>query len=222
MFGLLAENVEFHKEKPVWNEFWIMWRRLAGGLSEEHQRALWDYLKPAITAKLGHAPKQAVKKGIQPEGLDEMIRTAAALEHLPSSEKAELGDWIADRLQRNPGLGGPWSWSLGRLGARVPIYGSIHLTVSPAQARHWLALLLKLGPEKIDGAPFAMVQLCRLSGDRTRDLDSGIRNEVLSALAKCSHSPSWLRLINEVVTLEAADEARILGDTLPAGLQLSS
>jgi hypothetical protein len=86
-------------------------------------------------------PPSAVKnapraKGLQPEGLDEMVRTGASLEHLDASQKLMLGNWIAARL-KTPGQSGagPWAWSLGRLGARVPIYGSGHKTISEDEAR---------------------------------------------------------------------------------------
>jgi hypothetical protein len=114
-----------------------------------------------------------------------------------------------------------WAWALGRLGARSPIFGSGHRTVSPELAGEWLDLLLDRGLNKVDGAPFAAVQLARLTGDRTRDLDEAARGRALKALEAARAPEAWLRLLREVVALEAADEARALGDTLPAGLQLS-
>ena len=89
-----------------------MWRRIAGGLTEERQMEIWQYLKPHFDRKLApiqakHVPKP---KGIQPEGFDEMVRLAAALEHLPESTKRELGDSIARRMEGSAPSGGPWMW----------------------------------------------------------------------------------------------------------------
>jgi hypothetical protein len=159
-------------------------------------------------------------KGVQPEGLDEMVRTAASLEHLGAREKAELGGWIAERLQSSPG-GGPWAWALGRIGARVPLYGSGHRAVAHEQAAQWVRLLVELGIQRIDGAAFAVAQLARRSGDRTRDLDDQVRSLAVEALTAARAPEAWLRMPREVVVLEAGDEARALGDTLPAGLQLA-
>jgi molecular chaperone DnaK (HSP70) len=220
---LFGEGVQFHKEKPVWIEFWVMWRRMAGGLSEARHLEIWDYLKPHLTRRLGHdrAMRAARPKGIQPEGLDEMVRLAAALEHVSAAEKAELGDWIAVRL-RDPGTsGGPWAWALGRLGARVPLYGSVHKIVPPQKAGEWLALLLEAQARRVETALFAAVQLARPSGDRSRDLDAQLREQTLAALQAANGPPSWRRLATEVVAMEAADEARALGDTLPVGLQVA-
>jgi hypothetical protein len=214
--ALFAQGVTFHKEKPVWTEFWIMWRRIAGGMSPERQSEIWKYLKPHLERRLAlNQPKHQPKlKGIQPEGLDEMVRLAAALEHLEPQEKAIVGDWIAPRVSTP----GPWAWALGRLGARVPLYGSGHKTVDPERASKWLSLLLDAHARNVEGALFAIVQLARLSGDRSRDLDDQLRGRVLDVL-RASHAPdSWQRLLLEVVTMETPDQARAFGDTLPAGL----
>jgi hypothetical protein len=213
--ALFTQSVTFHKDKPVWIEFWIMWRRLAGGLSEGRQIEIWDYLKPHLARRLGpHLKNQPKIKGVQPEGLDEMVRLAAALEQLEPKEKTALGDWIASRVQ----TAGPWAWALGRLGARVPLYGSTHKVVEAEKASEWLRLLLDAHPNNVEGALFAIVQIARLSGDRSRDLDDDLRFRALEALRASAAPDAWQRLLLEVVTMETADKARAFGDTLPAGL----
>ena len=214
--ALFAPGVAFHKEKPVWIEFWIMWRRIAGGLTEDRHVEMWKYLKPHLERRLAmNQPKhQAKLKGIQPEGLDEMIRHAAALEHIDAGEKMILGDWIASRVA----TAGPWAWSLGRIGARVPLYGSVHKTVEPGKASEWLNLLLDAHERNIEGALFAIVQIARMSGDRTRDIDDALRTRALDVLRRSKAPESWQRLLLGVVTMETADQARAFGDTLPAGL----
>jgi molecular chaperone DnaK (HSP70) len=214
--ALFQQTVAFHKEKPVWTEFWIMWRRIAGGMSEDRHTEIWNYLKPHLERRLAVSqPKhQAKLKGVQPEGLDEMVRLAAALEHLDPAEKMTAGAWIAARV----GSPGPWAWALGRIGARVPLYGSIHKTVDPDTVSEWLNLLLEAHSRNVEGALFAVVQLARLSGDRSRDLDDALRARALDALRSSQAPESWQRLVSEVVTMEASDQARAFGDTLPAGL----
>ena len=222
-FELLTESVNYHGEVSVWNEFWVMWRRIAGGLTTEQHQAIWRVLEPHLARRI---PPNAAKgagrvKGIQPEGLDEMVRTAAALERLDPAPKIMLGNWIATRL-RSPGQSGsgPWAWALGRLGARVPLFGSSHQAVPMEQASEWLALLLEKDLRSVDGAAFAAVQLARMTGDRTRDLDESLRTRTVEALQAAKAPERWLQLVREVVALEAEDEARALGDTLPLGLKI--
>ena len=166
--ALFRQGVAFHREKPVWIEYWIMWRRMAGGMSENRHVEIWNYLKPHSRAVCRRPPKQQPKlKGIQPEGLDEMVRLAAALEHLDANDELLLGDGSRTSVS-NPG---PWAWALGRVGARVPLYGSGHKAVDPEKASEWLNLLLDAHSRNVEGALFAIVQIARLSGDRSRDLD---------------------------------------------------
>jgi hypothetical protein len=216
--ALFSQGVAAHKEKPVWIEFWIMWRRMAGGMTEDRHNEIWKYLHPHLQRLLAPSqPKvklQQKTKGVQPEGLDEMVRLAAALEHMDPADKIVLGDWIAPRVSTP----GPWAWALGRVGARVPLYGSIHKAVGPDKASEWMDILLEAHSRKVEGAMFAIVQLARLSGDRPRDLDESFRARAIDALRAANAPPSWQRLLVEVVTMETADQARALGDTLPAGL----
>ena len=222
-FGLFTENVGFPGEISVWNEFWVLWRRIGGGLTPEQQDAIWRTLEPHLARRIppGAEKTTARPKGPPLDGLDEMVRTAASLEHLAPAAKLTLGGWIAARLAAPGAAGsGPWAWSLGRLGARAPVYGSGHRTVDPDTAAAWLELLLKKDLRAVDGAAFAAVQLARLTGDRTRDLDADLRARTVAALLAAKAPERWLRLVTEVVALDAADEARALGDTLPHGLQL--
>jgi len=223
-FELFSEGVQFHGDKSVWIEFWILWRRIAGGLGDQAQQEMWSFLKPHLARRV---PPDALKgsaraKGVQPEGVDEMVRAAASLEQVSSAEKAELGSWIALRLRDGSGARGPWAWALGRIGARAPLYASGHKTVAVDLAEGWVSLLLELGLSDVDGAAFALTQLARKTGDRTRDVSEEMRSRAVRALKAIAAPEPWLRLITEVVELGRADEARALGDTLPAGLQLAS
>jgi hypothetical protein len=72
--------------------------------------------------------------------------------------------------------------------------------------------------KNVEGALFAIVQLARLTGDRSRDIDDSLRARALEVLRNSQAPESWQRLLTEVVTMETADQARAFGDTLPAGL----
>jgi hypothetical protein len=219
-FGLFKELLTNHGEQPIWMEFWILWRRISGGLSEAAQQQVWAYLKPHLQRRVpvGAPPPQGKLKGIQPQGLEEMVRCAASLELLAPAEKLELGEWIVSRVKAPDTAGGPWAWALGRLGARVPVHGAAHRVVPPETAAAWAEVLLGLDPKKHDGSLFALSQLARRTGDRARDLDDALRVRVLAALEKAPES--WRQLVAEVVQLSLADEARALGDSLPVGLML--
>jgi len=220
-FTLFAEGLVAVGEHPVWNAYWVMWRRIAGGLTAAQHQTLWRYLQPYLAQRIPPTPRKApLPKGVRPEGLDEMVRTAAALEHLDVADKSLLGGWIAERLKNPQTAAGPWAWALGRLGAREPLYGSGHKIVATAQAEEWLALLLTLDWHAVSGAAFAAAQLARPTGDRTRDLADALRSQTVAALTAAEVPGHWLRLVTEGAMLDVAEAARALGDTLPLGLQL--
>lgn len=220
--ALFSQGVQFQKEKPVWTEYWILWRRIAGGLSEARHQEIWQTLQPHLAHRVPpNVPRHIAKpKGIQPEGLEEMVRLGGALEHLEPGEKSQLGDWIVARLRGSASQGGAWTWALGRLGAREPIYGSVHRVVPPEKASGWLDLLLSPGSTGAEGALFAASQIARFTGDRARDLEEPWRDRVAEVLEASQAPASWLRLVREKSTMAKSDRARALGDTLPVGLQL--
>jgi hypothetical protein len=214
--SLFSAGVNAHTDKRVWTEFWIMWRRIAGGLSEARQHEIWTYLRPHLQRRL--APQQAGNtaklKGIQPESLDEMVKLAVSLEHLSPEEKSELGNWIAPRVATP----GPWAWAIGRLGTRVPMYGSAHRTVDPEKAASWLEVLFDAQSKGTEGALFAIGQVARFTADRSRDLDESLRARALEILKRAGAPEAWQRLLVDVVSMDEADKARAFGDTLPVGL----
>ena len=138
---------------------------------------------------------------------------------MPAARKVEVGGWLVERLTRHDEGDFSW-WALGRLGARVPFHGSAHAVVPKDIAETWLGHVLALDWKAVDPAPFAATLLARMSGDRERDLDAALREEVASRLEAHDASQSWVRMVREVTKLEAADERRIFGESLPPGLSL--
>ena len=218
---LLHEGVKFTSDPAVWNEFWVLFRRISGGLDEAAQLKIWNSLKPHLARRAPLRPPKHLPrpKGVPFEGLEEMVRLACSLEHLPVSEKELLGSWLIERLEAPGQVPGPWAWSLGRLAGRVPLYGSIHRVITPALASSWLQVLLSRQLSQ-EGAPFAATQIARLSGDRARDLDDDLRTRLATLLHSASVSERWIQMLRECVVLDATDAARALGDRLPLGLRL--
>ena len=219
VFKLLEERVEFHKEKPNWNEFWIFWRRVSGGINPQRQNEWWEQVRPYLAVRVPlKAPKDVARpKGIQPEGMEEMLRAGASMEHVPPAEKKWLGDIVCERVRAQQPAGGPWAWSLARLGARVPLYGSAHNVVAPRDVAPWIETMLQ--SEKLQGSFFALAQMVRPPGDRAREIDEALRERVLEALRRRAGS-RWLQIATAAGELAASEEASAFGDTLPIGLQL--
>lgn len=219
LWTIFDQGVQFAPEAQNWSEWWTLWRRVAGGLDANMQARVlasieW-YLKPP-------SPRpRARPAGPKALGYDDMVRLAASLERISAADKARIGDDLIERLTKHGENSASW-WAVGRIGARVPFAGSAHNVVSRAKATSWLEQIMKLDWSKVDQAPFAAAQLARRSGDRERDLDLPMAEEVAARLRAIAGSETWIRMVSEVTELETAEEQRVFGESLPPGLRLIS
>jgi len=228
MWKLWAPGLQFHTEAAAWTEWWILWRRIAGGLPEAAHQQLFDALLPHLQPPDASA-RRAKSKGVVPQGPEEMVRLAASLERVGAQAKQVLGEALLARLdQALTARGGdkPFAsppvlvWALGRLGARKPFFGSAHTVIDPEVAGSWLRRLSEPRLASIESAPFALLQLARATGDRARDLPPDVRDQVAQRLEAAGAPEAWGAAVREVVQLSEAREAKIFGESLPAGLRL--
>jgi molecular chaperone DnaK (HSP70) len=212
---LFAEKVVFPNETRNWQQFWIAWRRLAGGLDEAAQLAIRDALDPLLAPAEARLKKP---KGWKAEAPDDLLDLASSLERVPATRRSELGGWILERTwtSKDPRL---WA-AIGRLGARVPAYASPHHVVAPTVAERWIDHLLREKWEALPSAPQAAVQLARVTGDRARDVSDRARREVERRLTAVKAKEEWVRAVREYVPVEEAERTAMLGEGLPVGLRL--
>ena len=217
IWPLYQAGLQFVNVIQNWAEWWTFWRRVAGGLDQAAQEAIFadirHYLDPA-KARKGRLATLARQRSY-----DNIVRLAAVLEHLPVEEKIRIGEWLLERLE-NPKEPEQTAWALGRVGSRVPFYGSAHNTVPRDIVETWLRHLLTLDFRKRPLVGFAVALLARMSGDRSRDIDPRLRQQVVEKLRREKAPSSWITMVTEVVELSAEDEQRLFGEALPPGLKL--
>ena len=216
-FTAFGEGLQFQGEPHLWQAWWVLWRRIAGGLDAAAQERIIDALMPFLPPADPRRPRPRVA-GVKPEAQDEMIRLAASLERVAPARKRLAGEAVLERVARE----GPLPhllWSVGRLGARVPFHGSGHTCLEPLLAEAWLEKLLDLEVRSPELA-FAVAQLARCSGDRARDLPPEATSRALAALAEAGAPEALQRTLREPSELDLAEEQRIFGESLPAGLKL--
>jgi hypothetical protein len=212
---LFAELVAFPDEVRCFQQFWIAWRRVSGGLLEPLQGQIRDLVDPFLSTD-PEKPKK--KKGWRPQAMDEMLELASSLERLPPSRREDLGRWLVEKTwsDRDPRL-----WSLvARVGARVPTYASAHHVVPPRAVEGWLDHLLREKWNEVNTAARAATQMARLTNDRARDVSEGVRREVEKRLAQANAPEEWARAVREHVPVATAEKSEFFGESLPAGLQL--
>ncbi len=212
---LIPERLTFADEARGWQQLWIALRRVAGGLDEAAQTLLRDAIDPLVAP----AEKRLKKvKGWKLEAPADLLELASSLERVPPARRADLGAWILERTwtDRDPRL---WA-ALGRLGARVPAYASVHHVVSASVAERWLDHLLRERWAELPSAAEAAVRLARKTGDRARDVSERTRAEVLRRLEQVGARGPWIQAVREVVAVEEADRTAWFGEGLPVGLRL--
>jgi hypothetical protein len=198
-------------------DFWIMWRRVAGGLNSQLQNSLWNRMRPILLPAKG---RNIARPG--PNELTEMWRAAAALERLDVKQKELLGQAVLKSCRRSP-VPPHAFWALTRIGARVLLYGPLNGVVHPDLVQTWLEGILPFEPanqnERLAWA-FCLTQLARRCGQRALDIDDSHRESVLTVLRGQSVPAHWLRMVEEVVELETDEQTQMFGERLPIGLRL--
>lgn len=220
LWGVFNEGLAFARTEASRLAWWIVWRRIAGGLSATQQDQLYDRLAALLLPNPRQQKKLAELKASRQE-LGEMWRTVAALERIQLAHKLKLGDELMRRLDSRKGReDGVHLWALSRLAARVPLYGPLNTVVPASKAAAWLEQLLAWDWPEPDKLGFPLAQIGRRTGDRARDLDDALRGRLAAYVRGLPGGERAAVLVEQVVALEAREERVALGDTLPAGLRL--
>ena len=200
----------------------ILWRRIAGGLSQGQQRALAEPLLVSVrTLHKRHTSGKGTDPTFHPHESQEVLRLLGSLELLAGETKIELGRMLVDLLPKKkletvrPAL----AWAIGRLGAREPAYGPLNTVVPLEEASSWADSLLAHRPADAM-LQFALVNLSRRTGDRYRDLPEDLRSRVLDWLDEQEASEHARKLVREGDELAAEEQDRVFGEALPKGLRL--
>jgi molecular chaperone DnaK (HSP70) len=215
LWTTFESGLSFRDSERNWQQYWIAWRRVAGGLSEPMQMDMRALLDPSLAPAERKLKKP---KGFRPQAALEMLELASHLERVPALAREELGGWLLDRtwVDRDPRL---WS-HLGRIGARIPTYASAHYVVRASAVERWVEQLLRERWSEVGTAAQSAVRMARVTGDRHRDLREKLRVEVADALSRADAPREWIRSVLELVPVTEAERQEQLGDDLPLGLRL--
>ena len=204
------------KDDPCKLEWWILWRRVSGGLTRTQQDEIFKRIAPHFLASFA---KKADRKPPGAQEAAEMWRTVASMERITAKQKAELGDALLALLEKKK-VPDQSFWALGRLGARVPLYGPIEGVLARKIAEKWLERVMAM-PWKGEAHALAAAEIARASGDRARDLDEALRRRLADRLrAGFVEGERLARLVLEPTAREAREERLAFGDSLPSGLRL--
>jgi hypothetical protein len=173
----MGEGFDSHRIKKLWKiykkgpihanapqvraEWWIMWRRVAAGLSPGQQRQFFQDISPLLVLKK--------KSRIPRQEFTEMWMATANMERLHVKDKITLGRQLISQFatrKPHPQL----LWALSRIGARDLLYGSIDRVTPPTEVAGWVETILSLTWKNPKPVVEMLSQLSRKTGDPLRDL----------------------------------------------------
>ncbi|PSH05220.1 MAG: molecular chaperone DnaK [Acidobacteria bacterium] len=223
-FGVAADNARvkflrlvgldelvFRDDLQCQIEMLVLLRRIAGGINASKQQELYRKLTIGAERKKGRPNRQLEY---------ESWRLLASLEHLSPGFRASLGNELLVKIRKEP-EDAIWLWSLGRLGARIPLYGPLHSVIAINIASEWLNALLDL-PTFTTATAFAVIAIARRTEDSARDIDDVIREQAISRLKAFGIEQEYIQLLSKYVPPERSDAVRSFGESLPPELQAVS
>ena len=224
---LLQAKRYFHGPR-VRVEWLILWRRIAGGLTAGQQRSLAEPLTAPLRAYLlalkgkKATPPRKPDFGFSGHESAEVWRLLGSLELLETVRKEEIAQaaLILAPKEKTPAVQDALIWTIGRVGARVPMYGPLNVVVPAEAAAAWSRKLMDTNASEISIA-FALMQLARKTGDRFRDVDPQTRRSILDWLDKANAAAHLRELVAEGGKLAGEEEGRMFGESLPRGLRLA-
>jgi molecular chaperone DnaK (HSP70) len=210
---IYLSGLAFPKDLQCQIEWLVLWRRVAGGLNAQEQHELYQ----RVGVALGVGGKQLSGK-LNTQFEREGWRLLASLEYLPAATRVALGKELLERIKQHP-TNKSFLWSLGRLGARIPLYGPLNCVVPAEDAGRWIKSLLRL-PELTRDIASAIVQLGAHTDDPHRDVEGDVRWAALVRLNQAGMTEGLLEKLRKYVPPGRNDAVRIFGESLPEGLRL--
>lgn len=209
LWGFVRSGLKFQGKRTKLQEY-ILWRRVAGGLSPERQEALLAAEKDRISAK--NSPP-------------ELIRMAGSFERLGADAKADLIRRFVETvvaLAAEKGHAAPYLAALGLLLNRAPFHAGPESVVAPSLVEEAFEALRRLdwADPSLNEAQTLFQRAARAVDDRRLDLPRPLRIEIAEKLQKSGVTPAKAERIRNFVPVERAERLSLYGEALPPGLTL--
>jgi molecular chaperone DnaK (HSP70) len=191
---------------------YILWRRVAGGLTSDRQETL-------LAGELN-----VIRSG---RASPELIRLAGSLERLPRQTKADLIETlIRQALQRIEVKQhcAPYLAALGLLLNRTPFHAGPESVVPPEMVARTYAAFQDFDWDEAELLELHMLFLraARVAGDRSLDAPKSLRNQIATKLERAGVAPARTGSIKAFTPVGRAERSTLYGESLPPGLLLGS
>lgn len=198
-------------------QLWICYRRVAGGLNKGQQmQAASDLIATLFSKRSGK-----IETGNKAElyAYSEKIRALASMELLEMSTKVKVGHALTMRIRSGNAASVDY-WSLGRIGARHLLYGSLVNVVPKEVCEEWIEQILDVPCKEEGRLVFLLEQLARKTEHRELNLSTKLIDKILAKFEGTVHSQRLKDLLLHESRLTQREQEDIFGEQLPAGLIL--
>ncbi len=217
LWPVYLEGLSFSKKTQQWSAWWNFWARASGGLRAEQQQIIFNDIRRYLDVSALESRKITHEGKLK--SYHDMVKLAATLEHLSAEEKTDTALSLLERLESGEDSNASW-WAVGRLASRSLFYGSKHTIIDKDEIEIWLEPLTELNWKENYQAAFAVVLMCRKTGDRTLDVSEVWRNSVIEKLTTSRLPNSWVDMVENVKSLNEEETQQVFGEALPSGLRL--
>lgn len=191
---------------------YILWRRVAGGLTAERQERL-------LAGELG-----GIRAG---KASPELVRLAGSLERLPRETKAELIEtFTAQALQRAEAKQhcAPYLAALGLLLNRTPLYAGPETVVAADLVERTYAAFRDFDwrESELSECCNLFLKAARVVDDRNLDVPKSLRNQIVRKLESAGVAANRTATIRGFTPVGGADRTTLYGESLPPGLVLGA
>jgi molecular chaperone DnaK (HSP70) len=210
LWRIISAGLSFPGKRAKLQEY-ILWRRVAGGLSRERQEIV-------LAAEID---KIREGKVCPPE----LIRMAGSFERLGHELKTELVErfieMVVDLMSQRKHCA-PYLAALGFLLNRSPFYSGPESVAPPALVEQAFEALRAFDWKDLEfaEAQALFLRAARAVDDRRLDVPKSLRHKIADRLEKCGIAPVKTGRLRKAMPIERAERVRLFGEALPPGLIL--
>ncbi|MBV9274688.1 MAG: Hsp70 family protein [Verrucomicrobia bacterium] len=210
LWGLHRDGLSYPGKRTQIQQY-ILWRRVAGGLSRERQEAV---LMPEL-------PKLHSQKNPSPE----FVRLTGSLERIGSETKVEIIELYlrtAHELAINNQHCAPYLVALGLLLNRAPFYAGPDSVVPSLYVERAFEAFsgLDWSERELAEIPSLFLRAARVMDDPAIDLPKALRERIANKLEKSGVARVKLTKLRSFVPIAGTERANLFGESLPPGLAL--
>lgn len=204
-------DLAYATNKANREQYFLLWRRVAGGLDQAQQEALYaEWIDKTL---------QDTKQSYEP------ARMLGAFEHLSAEKRIQLARHFTESIVRRAESFCDHSiWALGRVLNRVPLYGGEDAILPASEVLRAFDCLetLDWSRDNLRNLRQLFVQAARIVNHRDHDVAEELRERIIAKAKLSGASEQQTEPLRTFTPIDAKDIQQLFGESLPVGLSVSS